>query len=295
MGAGASLAMRLRGRQALVTGGTRGLGLEIARLFWSEGANLIVVARNAQELDKLRESLVPQSAPGQVFDAVAADLCSESGLQSVIAQMQRRGGVEILVNNAATQGPIGKTWECDWQAWQAVIKLDLLVPVQLCQAAVPAMLRTGKGSIINLSGGGAAGPRENFSAYASAKTALVRFTETLAAEVKPHRIRVNALAPGAMNTSMMRETVNAGPARAGADYQRALETMQKDSAATMQRAAELCLFLASDESAGLTGRLLSAVWDPWQRLPEHMREVETSDVYTLRRIVPADRGQEWAK
>jgi 3-oxoacyl-[acyl-carrier protein] reductase len=269
--------------------------LEIARLFWSEGANLIVVARNAQELDKLRESLVPQSAPGQVFDAVAADLCSESGLQSVIAQMQRRGGVEILVNNAATQGPIGKTWECDWQAWQAVIKLDLLVPVQLCQAAVPAMLRTGKGSIINLSGGGAAGPRENFSAYASAKTALVRFTETLAAEVKPHRIRVNALAPGAMNTSMMRETVNAGPARAGADYQRALETMQKDSAATMQRAAELCLFLASDESAGLTGRLLSAVWDPWQRLPEHMREVETSDVYTLRRIVPADRGQEWAK
>ena len=287
--------MRLHGRQALVTGGTRGLGLEIARLFWSEGANLIVVARNAQELDKLRESLVPQSAPGQVFDAVAADLCSESGLQSVIAQMQRRGGVEILVNNAATQGPIGKTWECDWQAWQAVIKLDLLVPVQLCQAAVPAMLRTGKGSIINLSGGGAAGPRENFSAYASAKTALVRFTETLAAEVKPHRIRVNALAPGAMNTSMMRETVNAGPARAGADYQRALETMQKDSAATMQRAAELCLFLASDESAGLTGRLLSAVWDPWQRLPEHMREVETSDVYTLRRIVPADRGQEWAK
>jgi 3-oxoacyl-[acyl-carrier protein] reductase len=287
--------MRLRGRQALVTGGTRGLGLEIARLFWSEGANLIVVDRNAQELDKLRESLVPQSAPGQVFDAVAADLCSESGLQSVIAQMQRRGGVEILVNNAATQGPIGKTWECDWQAWQAVIKLDLLVPVQLCQAAVPAMLRTGKGSIINLSGGGAAGPRENFSAYASAKTALVRFTETLAAEVKPHRIRVNALAPGAMNTSMMRETVNAGPARAGADYQRALETMQKDSAATMQRAAELCLFLASDESAGLTGRLLSAVWDPWQRLPEHMREVETSDVYTLRRIVPADRGQEWAK
>jgi 3-oxoacyl-[acyl-carrier protein] reductase len=98
-----------------------------------------------------------------------------------------------------------------------------------------------------------------------------------------------------MNTAMMRETVSAGPERAGADYQRALETMQKDSAATAQRAAELCLFLASDESAGLTGRLLSAVWDPWQRLPEHMREIATSDVYTLRRIVPKDRGQEWAK
>jgi 3-oxoacyl-[acyl-carrier protein] reductase len=287
--------MRLHGRQALVTGGTRGLGLEIARLFWSEGANLIVVARDARELDRLREALQPQAAAGQVLDVLSADLSSDSGLRSVLEQMARRCGVEVLVNNAAVQGPIGKLWECDWQAWETAVKLDLLVPVQLCRAAVPAMLRRKKGSIINLSGGGATGPRENFSAYASAKTALVRFTETLAAEVKSHEIRVNAVAPGAMNTSMMRETVSAGPERAGADYQRALETMQKDSAATARRAAELCLFLATDESAGITGRLLSAVWDPWQRLAEHIREIEGSDIYTLRRIVPKDRGQEWAK
>jgi 3-oxoacyl-[acyl-carrier protein] reductase len=157
------------------------------------------------------------------------------------------------------------------------------------------MLRRGKGSIINLSGGGAAGPRENFSAYASAKTALVRFSETLAAEVKSHGIRVNALAPGAMNTSMMRETVDAGPERAGADYQHALQTIEKDSGATAQRAAELCLFLATDESAGLTGRLLSAVWDPWQHLAEHIREIESSDIYTLRRIIPRDRGMQWSE
>ena len=287
--------MRLHGRQALVTGGTRGLGLEIARLFWSEGANLIVVARDARELDRLREALQPQAAAGQVLDVLSADLSNDSGLRSVIEQMKRRGGVEVLVNNAAIQGPIGKLWECDWQAWETAVKLDLLVPVQLCQAAVPAMLRRKKGSIINLSGGGAIGPRENFSAYASAKTALVRFTETLAAEVKSHGIRVNAVAPGAMNTSMMRETVNAGPERAGADYQHALQTMEKDSGATARRAAELCLFLATDESAGITGRLLSAVWDPWQRLAEHIREIEGSDIYTLRRIVPKDRGQEWAK
>jgi 3-oxoacyl-[acyl-carrier protein] reductase len=285
--------MRLAGRQGLVTGGTRGLGLEIARLFWREGASLIVVARDAQELDRLREALAP--APGQIFDAVCADLSSEAGLQAVIEQMERRGGVEVLVNNAAMQGPIGKVWECDWSAWEATVKLDLFAPVQLCRAAVPAMLRRGKGSIINLSGGGATGPRENFSAYASAKTALVRFTETLASEVKSHGIRVNALAPGAMNTSMMRETVSAGSARAGADYQRALETTQKDSGATAQRAAELCLFLASDDSAGLTGRLLSAVWDPWQSLADHVGEIESSDLYTLRRIVPKDRGKEWEK
>jgi 3-oxoacyl-[acyl-carrier protein] reductase len=286
--------MRLHGRQALVTGGTRGLGLEIARLFWSEGASLIVVARDARELDKLGEALSAEVVPGQTFNPVLADLSSDSGLRSVVEQMQRQGGVEVLVNNAAAQGPIGKAWECDWKEWEAVIKLDFLVPVQLCRAAVPAMLRRGRGSIVNLSGGGATGPRENFSAYASAKTALVRFTETLAAEVKPHGIRVNALAPGAMNTSMMRETVGAGLERAGADYHRALETIQKDSGATARRAAELCLLLASDESAGLTGRLLSAVWDPWQRLPGLIGEIERSDVYTLRRIVPKDRGKQWS-
>jgi 3-oxoacyl-[acyl-carrier protein] reductase len=284
--------MRLAGRQTLVTGGTRGLGLEISRLFWREGASLIAVARDAQELDRLHDTLPP--VPGQIFDAVCADLSSEAGLQSVIEQMERRGGVEVMVNNAAMQGPIGKVWECDWRAWEATVKLDLFAPAQLCRAAVPAMLRRGRGSIINLSGGGAAGPRENFSAYACAKTALVRFTENLAVEVKSHGIRVNALAPGAMNTSMMRETVSAGP-RAGADYQRALETTQNDSGATAQRAAELCLFLASDESAGLTGRLLSAVWDPWQSLPDHFGEIENSDLFTLRRIVPKDRGKEWEK
>ena len=287
--------MRLGGKQALVTGGTRGLGLEIARLFWSEGANLIVVARDAGELGRLRGALPPQAAAGQLLDVLQADLTSDSGLRSVIEQMERRGGVEILVNNAAMQGPIGRVWECDWRAWEATVKLDLLAPVQLCRAAVPAMLRRGKGSIINLSGGGAAGPRENFSAYASAKTALVRFSETLAAEVKSHGIRVNALAPGAMNTSMMRETVDAGPERAGADYQHALQTIEKDSGATAQRAAELCLFLATDESAGLTGRLLSAVWDPWQHLAEHIREIESSDIYTLRRIIPRDRGMQWSE
>jgi 3-oxoacyl-[acyl-carrier protein] reductase len=280
--------------RALVTGGTRGLGLEIARLFWREGASLIVVARHAQELDSLRDTLLPQAAPGQVFQAIPADLSSDVGLAAVVEPMDRGGGVDVLVNNAAIQGPIGKVWECDWREWEAVVRLDLLVPVQLCRAAVPAMLRRGKGSIINLSGGGASGPRENFSAYASAKTALVRFTETLAAEVKSHGIRVNAVAPGAMNTLMMRETVNAGPARAGADYQRAVATMQEDSGATARRAAELCLFLATDDSAGLTGRLLSAVWDPWQRLKEHVREIDGSDLYTLRRIVPRDRGKEWA-
>jgi NAD(P)-dependent dehydrogenase (short-subunit alcohol dehydrogenase family) len=285
--------MRLAGRQTLVTGGTRGLGLEISRLFWREGASLIAVARDAQELDRLRETLAP--GPGQIFDPVCADLSSEDDLQAVIEQMERRGGVEVLVNNAAMQGPIGKVWECDWRAWEATVKLDLFVPVQLCRAAVPAMLRRGKGSIINLSGGGATGPRENFSAYACAKTALVRFTENLAVEVKAHGIRVNALAPGAMNTSMMRETVSAGPARAGADYQRALQTTQTDSGATAQRAAELCLFLASDDSAGLTGRLLSAVWDPWHSLPDHFGEIENSDLFTLRRIVPKDRGKEWEK
>jgi NAD(P)-dependent dehydrogenase (short-subunit alcohol dehydrogenase family) len=148
------------------------------------------------------------------------------------------------------------------------------------------------GSIINLSGGGATSPRPNFSAYATAKAGLVRFSETLARELAEFHIRVNAVAPGAMNTAMQRAVLDAGAARAGEkEYQLALE-QGRDGGAPPERAAELCLFLASPDAAGISGRLISAVWDDWPALGGRP-ELAASDIYTLRRIVPEDRGMQW--
>ena len=123
---------------------------------------------------------------------------------------------------------------------------------------------------------------------------MVRFAETLAIELAERSVDVNAIAPGALNTRMLDELLEAGPARVGeAFYQKALE--QKRSGGTpLARGAELAVWLASTASNGITGKLLSAAWDQWRQLPEHRDEL-VSDIYTLRRIVPADRGLDWGQ
>jgi 3-oxoacyl-[acyl-carrier protein] reductase len=151
----------------------------------------------------------------------------------------------------------------------------------------------GGGSIVSLSGGGATAPRPNFSAYATAKAALVRFSETLAREAAPSGIRVNCVAPGALNTDMLRDVLAAGRERAGPEYEKALERA-KHGGDPPEEAARLVAFLLSDDSRDVTGRLLSAVWDPWRSLAAHRDELEDSDLFTLRRIGLADRGKEWA-
>jgi NAD(P)-dependent dehydrogenase (short-subunit alcohol dehydrogenase family) len=155
------------------------------------------------------------------------------------------------------------------------------------------MIESGGGSIINLSGGGASGPRPNFSAYATAKSGLVRFSETLAQELLTYNISVNCIAPGAMSTTMLDEVARAGAEASGAsEYNQAVK-IRREGGASLQNVADLCLFLTSPAARGITGKLISAAWDPWPTLLQHCAELAGSDVYTLRRIVPQDRGLAW--
>jgi NAD(P)-dependent dehydrogenase (short-subunit alcohol dehydrogenase family) len=151
----------------------------------------------------------------------------------------------------------------------------------------------GGGSIVNLSGGGASTARPRFSAYATAKCALVRFSETIAAEVADLSIRVNCIAPGVMNTAMLQETLRAGADRTGRDEYERIAKSATGGASDPRIAADLVVYLASARSTGITGKLISAVWDPWRSLHEHAEDLKTTDIYTLRRIVPSDRGKEW--
>jgi len=216
--------------------------------------------------------------------AVRADVSRLADVEAMVKQsLERFGRIDILVNNAAVQPPIGPLWENDPEEWLQTI-LTNLGGVFLCsRAVIPTMIRQGGGKIINLSGGGATSPRPYFSAYAASKAAVVRLTETLAEELKPHGIQVNAIAPGAVYTHMTEEVLSAG-ASAG---ERALAEAErvKAHAVGSDAAAELAVFLASEDSDGLTGRLISAMWDDWRSLPRRLSEVMESDLYTLRRVV----------
>jgi 3-oxoacyl-[acyl-carrier protein] reductase len=278
-------------KTVLVTGASRGLGEEISKAFWRHGADVFLVARSGEILSALCGRLAGTRQAKQRAAHFAADL-SEPDAPARIFDAVRSftGRVDVLVNNAAIIGPIGPLDNTDWTGWKAAIEVNLLAPAALSGLAIPQMKSQGGGAIINLSGGGASSPRPFFSAYAAAKAGLVRLTETIAAEAGCYGIRANAIAPGAMNTDMHNAVLRAGRALVGeTEYRKALEQSESGGSPPAV-AAELAVFLASDAAAGINGRLISAVWDPWRDLASQAAELASSDVYTLRRIVPEDRG-----
>lgn len=149
------------------------------------------------------------------------------------------------------------------------------------------MIKQRRGKIINLSGGGAAYPAPHFSAYAASKAAVVRFTETLAEEMKAFNIQVNAIAPGAINTGIQEEVLAAGEI-AGEKALAEAKKVRETGGTPPKVPAALAVFLASDESNGLTGKLISAVWDDWKEMGKRFPEIMSTNIYTLRRVVPEE-------
>jgi len=288
--------MKLKGRKILITGASQGFGLAVADRCLAEGADVAICARSRAELEQAAAGLRAQAGPGQRVAAAVADVANPSALEALVADATRElAGLDGLVNNAGVYGPKGPIEEVDWAEWVKAIEINLMGTVLACRAVLPAFRQRGWGKIVNLSGGGATAPLPRLSAYAASKAAVVRFTETLAEELHGTRIDVNAVAPGALNTRLLEEVIAAGPDKVGeAFYQRSLR-QKADGGAPLEKGAALCAFLLSADSDGITGRLLSAVWDPWSDLPARRAELEKSDIYTLRRIVPKDRGRDWGE
>jgi 3-oxoacyl-[acyl-carrier protein] reductase len=286
--------LKLADRGAIVTGASAGLGYAIARAFVAEGANVVICGRSPGSLQEAYTSLFALASPGRQVRMHGCDVSSEAQVNDLISfAVEQLGEVQILVNNAGVQGPIGPTEDVSLEAWRHTFEINLYGTLFACRALIPHLRRQGYGKIVNLSGGGAASPRPFFSAYAASKAALVRLTENLAEELRGAHIDVNAVAPGALNTQMLEQTLAAGPGLIGEGQFMQAAKQKESGGSSLERAAALCVYLASPASDGITGRLISAPWDPWPALHEHAAELSSSDIYTLRRIVPADRSKQW--
>jgi NAD(P)-dependent dehydrogenase (short-subunit alcohol dehydrogenase family) len=286
--------MDLSDRSAIITGANQGLGKAIAAEFVKAGAGVLLTARNEEMLRAVKHELQALAKPGRLVEILRADVSKPADCAATVRRAAELfPDLCVLVNNAGVYGPKGAIEDVDWDEWVAAIEINLFGLVRMCREMIPLLRSRGYGKIVNLSGGGATNPLPRISAYAASKAAVVRMTDTLAEELKDARVDVNAIAPGALNTRLLDEVIEAGPGKVGKSfYERSLK-QQKEGGAPLDKGARLAVFLASRQSDGITGRLISALWDDWQNLPSRRDELTRSDVYTLRRIVPEDRGMKW--
>lgn len=283
----------LSGRGAIITGANQGLGRAIAEQYVRAGASVLLTARDQKLLEDVRDALTPLAGSGQKVLIERGDVSDRANCDAIVARAKRDlPDLSILVNNAGVYGPKGAIEDVDWDEWVRAIEINLFGTVYMCRAVIPILKGKNYGKIVNLSGGGATSPLPRISAYAASKAAVVRMTDTLAEELRDWHIDVNAIAPGALNTRLLDEVIQAGPEKVGRTfYERSLK--QRDQGgAPLEKGAALAAFLGARESDGITGRLISAVWDDWQNLPAQRETIAKTDVYTLRRIVPKDRGME---
>jgi NAD(P)-dependent dehydrogenase (short-subunit alcohol dehydrogenase family) len=284
----------LAGRTALITGATHGLGLEISRAYLEAGAaGICICGRDAGALERALAELAQLAAPGQKVLGYVADVSRPRDVQKLVQRaLLGLGEITILVSNAGIYGPKGSIHQTDWSEWARAVEINLFGSVLPARELLEHFIARRHGKIVQLSGGGATAPLAGLSAYAASKAAVVRFAETLAEELREQHIDVNAIAPGPLNTRMLDEVLHAGPQLVGETFYQQALAQQRSGGIPLRQGAKLAVFLGSPASDGITGKLLSAVWDPWPELPRHLDELD-SDVYTLRRIVPRDRGLDW--
>lgn len=256
----------LDGKTAIITGASRGIGLTLARAFLDAGCAVMLAARDPARLRRAEESC---ARPGGRLSSTVCDVSDPAQVGALAeATVARFGTVDILINNAAILGPVGAAWETSAERWSEALRVNVLGPYLCCRAVLPIMVAKRRGKIINVAGRGAAAPWPRFSAYGVSKTAVVRFTETLAEEARPHNVQVNVMAPGANDTGMFREAARHEP------------DMWDDLPQDASGPSRLALFLASEASDHITGRFIhvNQNWSEWT--PADV----AGDRFTLRRI-----------
>jgi NAD(P)-dependent dehydrogenase (short-subunit alcohol dehydrogenase family) len=239
--------VRLAGRRVLVTGAASGIGLAIARLFRKEGAGVAMLDRDAAALGK-----------AQVDGAatVVCDVAEERQVRAAVAQAaEALGGLDGVVNSAGID--LMRPFEQMTAAeWARVLALDLTGPMLVCHAALPALKRAGRGTVVNIASGAALRPLEQRTAYCAAKAGLVMFGKTLAVDLAPYHVRVNAICPGIIDTPLFRASWE-GAAQPEAELARILERYVIKRPGEPEEIAQAALYLTSDESSFVTGAALA--------------------------------------
>jgi NAD(P)-dependent dehydrogenase (short-subunit alcohol dehydrogenase family) len=285
--------MKAKNKNVIITGGTVGFGKALAEKFLNEGANISICSRNEQQLFDTQSELLSKF-PNQIILVKKCDVSIEKDVKEFITySLDTFKTIHVLILNAGVYGPMGPIETVSLDEWRKSIDINLFGVLLPCRELIPHFKQNKYGKIIVLSGGGATNPMPNLSSYATAKAAVVRLVETLSKELLSYNVDINAIAPGAMLTRMMEQVIDAGPEIVGDEFFKKNQNWKQNGATSMELGTNLAVYLSTADSNGVTGKLISAQWDDWKNFGNHLNDLQNSDIYTIRRIVPEDRNKKW--
>jgi NAD(P)-dependent dehydrogenase (short-subunit alcohol dehydrogenase family) len=281
----------LAGRVAVVTGGGRGLGRLLAGQLAGAGAAVGLIARSP---DELAATVTEITQAGGTAAAAAADVTDHQAAAAALVTLRRRlGAADILVNNAGVSGPVAPLWQADPAQWWHAIEVNLGGAFALMRMMLPDMVAAGYGRVINITSYAGVHRWPLVSAYAAAKAALVKLTETLAEEVRPHGVSVFSVDPGLLplGLSDVATSSTAGPdTPEGRVFGWIRGELAAGRGSDPRQAGRLIVSLASGHADVLSGRHLS-VRDDLAELLQQIDAIRRNDLHTLRLRTGADGGQ----
>ncbi len=272
----------LKNKNIILAGGSTGLGKYLTFYLNSLGVNLGIFSRN------IKESNFTKHLNSEKFFLENVDICNSVDVDRFISNYQKKfKRIDGLINCAGVYGPMNKIENLDRDEFIQSINVNLIGTLNVIKPCIPIFKSQDYGRIVQLSGGGATSPMPQIYGYASSKAAVVRFVESIALENSLGNILINSVAPGALNTKMLKQVLDAGPDKVGKSFYEKSLKQNEDGGASLENASRCISYLVSPENKIITAKLISAVWDPWEEwaIGEKIPPKKESSQFTLRREI----------
>ena len=277
----------IKRKNVIITGGSEGFGFEIAKYLVKKNYNIIICSRNKNKL-KLADNELSKikMSKDQIILLKQVDISNQSQVRIFVKFcISKFHKIDVLINNAGTYGSIKPFASTKWKDWVKGIETNLYGSIYTIMFLLPTFKKQKMGKIIQLAGGGASKAMQNFSSYSVSKTAIVRFVESIALELKNYNIDVNAISPGALNTKMIDEVLRIDKKIIGENFYHSNVKIKNNKKNLFLKPLELINFLISNKSNGISGKMISALWDNYKIWPKHIDQINNKELYVLRREI----------
>jgi short-subunit dehydrogenase len=269
--------------QVIITGANGSLGKYLSLFFLSKGYELLLISKNKTALNSFQKKYKKQY--NNKIITLSSDFNNEKSVLKLCKDLKKKLNYPILlINNAAIHGPVGPFNQNDLKQWQKVFNINFFSHIKIIKTTLNVMVKNKNGTIVSLAGGGAVSPRENFNAYSSSKTALVRFSENLSLEFAKYNININCISPGVLRSDLQKEIIQNYSNLLKNNELKKLKISQKQHNVNLLKVSKFISFLISKKGKKITGKIISSKWDNFNYISDNSNKIH-NDMFTLRRIV----------